>query len=130
MQIQSKTKKGWVLKIGDPMPGIASIEINGEGEHLGKPYLRIRYIPGGAEEKVFSGYDIEGWLVPEESATTTQLIILLKSLGLDVTASSLRAAITKGLTMKKKKNAKLSKVAKRNWKIKKVEKMVKQKKIV
>ena len=99
--LKSDTRKGWLLKIGDPS-GIAYIEVNGLTHHLDMPYLRIRYIQGGEDVRVFSGYQVEGWCVSgaTKPITTPQLLSILHSLGFSgreiqtLSANSFRKAIT------------------------------------
>jgi len=105
MIIKSRTRKGWLLKIGDPA-GTAYLEILGFTHHLNKPYLNIKYVPGGAESKVFAGYKVEGWMVSgwlEKPVTTNKFITILRSLGFSIdgvmSSSVFRSAITKGLVL-------------------------------
>jgi hypothetical protein len=99
--ILKSDRKGWLLKIGDPS-GTAYIEVNGLTYHLDIPYLWIRYIAGGDSEKVFSGYQIEGWCVSgaTKPITTPQLIHILHDLGFSgreiqtLSANSFRKAIS------------------------------------
>lgn len=99
--LKSDTRKGWLLKIGDPI-GTAYLEVNGLTYHLDMPYLRICYISGGAGEKVFSGYLVEGWCVSgaKNPITTPQLMSILHDLGFSgreiqtLSANRFRKAIT------------------------------------
>ena len=111
--LKSKTRKGWVLKIGDPA-GFAYLEINGLTTHLSKPYLHIRFIPGGEQTKVFSGYVVEGWFVAgwlDKPVTTIKFIQILKSLGFFfangiMSANSFRIEITRDLLLEERENLK------------------------
>jgi len=106
MILKSKARKGWLLKIGDPA-GTAYLEIQGLTHHLNKPYLFIQYIPGGANEKVFAGYRVEGWFVAGwlgKPVTTNKFLAILRSLGFTLdggimSANAFRTAITKDLTL-------------------------------
>jgi len=105
MIIKSRIRKGWLLKIGDPA-GTAYLEILGFTHHLNKPYLNIKYVPGGAESKVFAGYKVEGWMVSgwlEKPVTTNKFIAILRSLGFSIggvmSSSVFRSAITQGLVL-------------------------------
>ena len=107
--LKSNNRKGWLLKIGDPA-GVAYLEINGLIHHLNKPYLSIKYVPGGEQSKVFSGYDVEGWFVAgwlDKPVTTIKFIVILKSLGFlfsngVMTANAFRFEITKDLPLNEK----------------------------
>ena len=100
--LKSKTRKGWLLKIGDPA-GTAYLEIDGFRYHLNRPYMDILYIPGGSDDKVFSGYQVEGWFVTGWAGgpvTTNKFLAILRSLGFSlsngvISANGFRSVITK-----------------------------------
>jgi hypothetical protein len=125
MIVQSTTKKGWLLKIGEPIAGEAYIEIDGKTHHLDKPYLSIKYVPGGSKEKVWAGYEVIGLFVENVGVvTTTKFLAILKNNGFLIngvlSAPVFRAAITKGLCfIEKEKNKTLSRATKKSWKARK-----------
>jgi len=122
MVLESATHKGWLLKFGEPV-GTAYLEIHGVSHHLNRPYLYIRYKLGWGfsmahtqikerkkgdkrqkKDKLFSGYEVDGWIVAGwigEPVTTNELVAILRSLGFHIngvmSSNVFRVTITKGL---------------------------------
>ena len=94
MILQSTTQCKYVLKIEF---GVARLEITGNTQHLGKPYLLIEYVPPGTKGRIYSSYSVTGLIfgLINKRITTHKLLNMLSSLGFSLSSNALREEITK-----------------------------------